>query len=72
MNKFKSYFHQVEINSKYFTEDEFNSHVKSSNMKLSIFHIKIRSLNKHHNELIIYLPMLDTKFDHYIFIISQL
>ena len=25
MNKFKCYFHQVGIGSKYFTEDEFNS-----------------------------------------------
>ena len=41
MNKFKSYFHQVGIDSKYFTEDEFNSHVKNSNMKLSIFHVNI-------------------------------
>ena len=32
-------------------------------MKLSIFHVNIRSLNKHHNDLIIYLSMLDTKFD---------
>ena len=63
MNKFKPYFHQVGIDSKYFTEDEFNSHVKNSKMKLSIFHVNIRSLNKHHNDLIIDLSMLDTKFD---------
>ena len=63
MNKFKPYFHQVGIDSEYFTGDEFNSHVKNSNMKLSIFHVNNRSLNKHHNDLIIYLSMLDTKFD---------
>ena len=63
MNKFKPYFYQVGIDSKYFTEDEFNSHVKSSNEKLFIFHVNIRSLNKHHNDLTIYLFMLDTKFD---------
>ena len=64
MNKFKPYFHQVGIDSKYFTEDEFiNSHVKNSKMQLSIFHVNIRSLNKHHNDLTTYLSMLDTKFD---------
>ena len=49
MNKFKPYFYQVGIDSKYFTKDESNSHIKGSNIKLSIFHANIPSLNKNRN-----------------------
>ena len=63
IKKFKPYFNQVGLNSKYFTEDDFNHRIKGYNTRFSIFHLNIRSLNKHHNDLIIYLYMLDMKFD---------
>ena len=63
MKKFKPYFHQVGLNSKCFTEDDFNYSIKGNNTRFSIFHLNIRSLNKRHNDLTIYLSMLNMKFD---------
>ena len=49
---FKQYFDQVGLNSKYYTEDYFNTaRSKYKNNEFSIFHLNIGSLNKHHVEL---------------------
>ena len=62
MKKFKSYFQQVGSDSHYFTEDGFNESLHQLNTRFSLFHLNIRSLNKHHNDLVIYL-LLNNKFD---------
>ena len=62
MRKFKPYFHQVGLDSLYFTEDDFSQSIKGYNIRFSIFPVNIRSLNKHHIDLIIYLSMLNMKF----------
>ena len=44
-------------------ENEFNAAFKKYNdSKFSIFHMNIRSLNKHHKELVTYLSLLNMKF----------
>ena len=49
---------------KYYVENEFNAALKKYNdSKFSIFHTNIRSLNKHHKELVTYLSLLNMKFD---------
>ena len=61
---FKQYFHQVGLNSKYYTEDYFNTgRSKYKNNEFSIFHLNIRSLNKHHVELTTYISLLQIDFD---------
>ena len=48
----------------YYTADEFNVKFSSNNTKdLSVFHINIRSLNKHGDELAIYLESINRRFD---------
>ena len=63
MKKFKPYFQQVGLESHYFTEDDFNESLHQLNTRFSLFHLNIRSLNKHHNDLVIYLSLLNNKFD---------
>ena len=63
MKKFKPYFQQVGLESHYFTEDDFNESLRQLNTRFSLFHLNIRSLNKHHNDLVIYLSLLNNKFD---------
>ena len=54
--QFKRYFHQVRLNSKYYTEDYFNTaRSKYKNNEFSVFHLNTRSLNKHHAELTTYI-----------------
>ena len=61
---FKQYFHQVGLNFEYYTEDYFNTaRSKYKNNEFSIFHLNIRSLNKHHVELITYISLLQIDFD---------
>ena len=57
----KQYFHQVGLNSKYYTEDYFNTaRSKYKNNEFSIFHSNIRSLNKDHVELTTYIYLTST------------
>ena len=63
IKRFKSYFHQVGLDSKYFTKDNFYHSIKGYDTRFSVFHLNIRSLNKYHNDLIIHLSMLNMKFD---------
>ena len=45
---------------KYYVGNEFNVTLKKYNdSKFSIFHMNIRSLNKHHKELVTYLSLLN-------------
>ena len=61
---FKQYFHQVALNSKYYTEDYFNTAgSKYKNNGFSIFHLNIHSLNKYHAELTTYISLLQIHFD---------
>ena len=61
---FKQYFHQVGLDSKYYTEDYFNiTRSKYKNNEFSIFHVNIRSLNEHHVELTTYILLLQIDFD---------
>ena len=61
---FKTYFHQVGLNSKCYTEDYFNTaRSKYKNNEFSIFHLNILSLNKHHVELTNYISLLQIDFD---------
>ena len=51
----KPYYHQIGFESKYFTPDEFNNATKELHSKFSVLiHLNIRSLNKHHNELLLF------------------
>ena len=59
----KPYYHQIGFESKYFTPDEFNNAAKELHSKFSVFHLNIRSLNKHHNELLLFLSLLNFEFD---------
>ena len=61
MIKFKPYVQQAGLD--YFTEDDFNDSLQQLNTRFSLFHLNIRSLNKHHNDLVIYLSLLNNKFD---------
>ena len=58
--------HNVQSTSRdYYFEDDFNSKIGNkcaSTDKLSFFHMNIKSLPKHHNELEIYLDSLHVKF----------
>ena len=63
---FKQYFRQVGLNSKYCTEDYFNTaRSKYKNNEFSVFHLNKRSLNKHHVELTTctYISLLQIDFD---------
>ena len=50
----KQYYHQIGFESKYFTPEEFNNETKELHSKFSAFHLNIHSLNKHHNELLLF------------------
>ena len=63
LTRFKPYYQQVGLDSHYFTEDDFNESLHQLNTRFSLFHLNIRSLNKHHNDLVIYLSLLNNKFD---------
>ena len=57
-------YNQVGMECKYYVENEFNAALKKYNdSKFSIFHMNIRSFNKHHKELVTYLSLLNMKFD---------
>ena len=61
---FKQYFHQVGLNSKYYTEDYLNTaRSKYKNNEFSIFYLNIPSLNKHHVEITTYISLLQIDFD---------
>ena len=63
MKKFEPYFQQVGIDSHYFAEDDFNESLHQLNTRFLLFHLNIRSLNKHHNDLVIYFLLLINKID---------
>ena len=64
LTPYKQSFSQVGLDCKYYVEEEFNAELKNYNdSNFSIFHINIRSLNKHHKELVTYLSLLNLKFD---------
>ncbi len=48
---------------KYYDENSFNSMIKDKSLKISIFHLNIRSLKKHFDELSVYLENLNNSFD---------
>ena len=52
-----------EIDCSYYTEDEFNRRIKMYGENLSSFHLNIRKLGRHRNELTAFLSILDVKFD---------
>ena len=52
-----------DIDCCYYTEEEFNSKVKSFDSNLSSFHLNIRKLGRHRNELIAFLSLLELNFD---------
>ena len=53
-----------EINCTYYTEDEFNAKTKSiSSSSLSTFHLNIRKIGLHGNELLAFLSILNLEFD---------
>ena len=64
--QFYSENHYIQSTScDYYFEDDFNSKIGNacdSADKLSFFHMNIKSLPKHHNELEIYLDSLQVKF----------
>ena len=48
LTPYKQIFSQVGLNCKYYVEEEFNAELKNYNdNNFSVFHINIRSLNKH-------------------------
>ena len=51
------------IDCLYYTEDEFNHKVKNYGSSLSSFHLNIRKLGRHRDELIAFLSILDWTFD---------
>ena len=53
------------IDCNYFTEEDFNLRIQSlgNNITLSIFHLNIRKIALHRNELIAFLSMLKLEFD---------
>ena len=68
LTPYKQIFSQVGLDCKYYVEEEFNAELKNYNdSNFSVFHINIsfniRSLNKHHKELVTYLLLLNLKFD---------
>ena len=52
-----------EIDCAYYTEDEFNCKVKLYDNNLSAFHLNIRKIGRHRDELIAFLSVLDMEFD---------
>ena len=58
-----NYFNAIQskLNSNYFSESTFNS-TYGRNSNLSMFHLNIRSLHAHYNELLCYLDTLDIEF----------
>ena len=52
-----------EIDCAYYTEDEFNRKIKSFVNSLSSFHLNVRKLGRHRDELIAFLSLLDLTFD---------
>ena len=57
-------YNQVGMECKYYVEMNLMQLLKKYNdSKFSIFHMNIRSLNKHHKELVTYLVLLNMKFD---------
>ena len=54
----RPYYHQIGFESKYFTPDKFNNATKELHSKFSVFHLNVGSLNKHHNELLLFLSVL--------------
>ena len=70
LKPYKDMYNQVAMECKYHVENEFNATLKKYNniilkynVKFSIFHMNMRSLNKHHKELVTYLSLLNMKFD---------
>ena len=64
LKPYKDMYNQVELECRYYVENEFNTTLKKYNdNKFSIFHMNVRSSNKHHKELVIYLSLLNMKFD---------
>ena len=52
------------IDCNYYTEDEFNLRIKSfAKCNISTFHLNIRKLGLHRNELIAFLSMLNISYD---------
>ena len=51
------------IDCMYFTEDGFNHKVKTYDSSISSFHLNIRKLGRHRDELIAFLSILDWTFD---------
>ena len=51
------------IDCNYYTEDEFNCKLKSYNNCFSSFHLNIRKLGRHRDQLIAFLSILEVKFD---------
>ena len=47
----------------YYTEDEFNCSAVPCQIKFSVFHVNIRSLNKNHRQLSDFLFQLKISFD---------
>ena len=58
-----NYFNAIQskLNSNYFSESTFNS-TYGRNSNFSMFHLNIRSLHAHYNELLCYLDTLDIDF----------
>ena len=65
LKPYKDMYNQVGMECKYHVENQFNAALKKYNdSKFSIFQMNIRSLNKHHKELVTHhLPLLNMKFD---------
>ena len=64
LTPYKQIFSQVGLDCKYHVEEELNAELKNCNdSNFSVLHINIRSLNKHHKELVTYLSLLSLKFD---------
>ena len=55
------------INCNYYTEDEFDLRSKSFGNNLSTFHLNIRKIGLHGNELLGFLSILNFQFDVIIF-----
>ena len=54
-----------DLSFRYYTDDDFNNSFNNgcNNIKLSVFHINIRSLNKNYHELYSFLLSLNIEFD---------
>ena len=58
-----TYYNGYSFRNSYCTDREFNSLVHDKKIQLSVFHLNIRSLNKHFNGLIHYLQLFNIEFD---------